>query len=139
MSFSSIVGGVGTLFPHWLARVYPPPSPRVDLVRVHSPSDPVMTSHPGLALHKSPISHPALDITATTTNTATNSTTINEHGRYILIFLTQLNGSSITMSRLKTDLQAKNGKSASKNALIVVTSRVFINNSSSLLPSSRTD
>jgi hypothetical protein len=30
--------------PHWLARVHPPASPRVDLVRVHSPSDPVMTS-----------------------------------------------------------------------------------------------
>jgi hypothetical protein len=37
--------------PHWLARVYPPASPRVDLVRVHSPSDPVMTSHIGPALH----------------------------------------------------------------------------------------
>jgi len=70
MSSSNHVGGAGTLSPHWLARVYPPASPRVDLVRVHSPSDPVMTSHLGLALHNSPISHLDLDTTTTTTTTA---------------------------------------------------------------------
>jgi hypothetical protein len=72
--------------PHWLARVYPPASPRVDLVRVHSPSDPVMTS-----LFRPSITHSLafltmvrywnqshftflLDTTTSNTTTATKST-----------------------------------------------------------------
>jgi hypothetical protein len=71
--------------PHWLARVYPPASPRVGLVRVHSPSDPVMTSHLGLALHIPRHSLRWCDTglnlispldTSTNTTTATKSTSI---------------------------------------------------------------
>jgi hypothetical protein len=79
---SSSIGGAGTLSPHWLARVYPPASPRVDLVRVHSPSDPVMTSHIGLALHYSFIS--LLDPTATTTTTMTNDTITTQRRKCLL-------------------------------------------------------